>query len=294
MGDGAVSEPDDLPGWLRARLPGRGVGGRSHAVLTTLVSHPSRASYGTAAELAALAGVNVATVTRTAQRLGFDGWPQLRRELRARYLSHLSAPQVAEQHAELAIGASSPLQCDVNALALVTRSPVISQITTVAAAIASARRTYVVADGSYAALALALTHNVRLAGYDVEDVVDGGAAVANRVATVGPSDVVLLISFWRLYKTAVTAAQGAHTAGARVFLLTDATSPDLADHVEQILVVPAEGTSFFPSLTSGLAVLQAIVTELATLDPQRSQASVAAAEAQWQRFGLLHHRTGPI
>lgn len=292
MGDGAIAESGDLPGWLRGRLPTRGLQGQSSAVLTTIISQPSRASYATAAGLASLAGVNVATVTRTAQRLGFDGWPQLQRELRARYLSHLSAPEVAAQHAELAVGAGSPLQRDVDALALVTRSPVVGQIATVAAAIGSARRTYVVADGSYAALALALTHNVRLAGYDIEDVLDGGAAVANRVAAVGPSDVVVLISFWRLYKTALLAAQGAHAAGARVFLLTDATSPDLADHVEQTLVVPAEGAAFFPSLTSGLAVLQAIVTELATLDPQRSQGSVAAAEAQWQRFGLLHHRTG--
>lgn len=290
--DVAVAESGGLPRWLQSRLPGRGVGVQSSAVLATIASQPSRASYGTAAELASLSGVSVATVTRTAQRLGFDGWPQLQHELRARYLSHLSAPQVAERHAELEVGANFALQRDVDGLALVTRSMVVSQITTVAAAMGSARRTYVVADGSYAALALALTHNVRLAGYDAEDVLDGGAAVANRVAAMGPSDVVLLISFWRMYKTALLAAQGAHAAGARVFLLTDVTSPDIAEHVEQTLVVPAEGSAFFPSLTSGLAVLQAIATELAALDPQRTQASVAAAEAEWHRFGLLHHRTG--
>jgi len=44
-------------------------------------------------------------------------------------------------------------------------------------------------------------------------------------------------------------------------------------------------------MTSGLAVLQAVVTELAAVDPERSQSSVEAAEVQWQRFGLLHRGT---
>jgi len=290
-GDDPATESGDLPGWLRTRLPTRGLRGQSSAVVDTMMSQPARASYGTAHELAALAGVNVATVTRTAQRLGYDGWPQLQRELRARYLAHLSAPEVAQQHAASESSGGSPLQRDLEGLAMVTRSPVVGQVGPLAAAIAGARQTLVIADGSYAALALAMAHNARLAGYEVEDVLDGGAAVANRVASLGPDDVVLLISFWRLYETAVLAARSAHAAGARVFLLTDAMSQDLAEHVEQALIVPTEGMAFFPSMTSGLAVLQAVVTELAAVDPERSQSSVEAAEVQWQRFGLLHRGT---
>lgn len=286
-------QPDEeLPRWLRSRLPPRGLRGQSSAVVEVIVSQPARASYDTAQQVAVLAGVNVATVTRTAQRLGYDGWPQLQRELRARHLAHLSAPDVARAHAAADPPTTSPVQRDLESLSMTLRSRVMGQVSVVASAIASARRTLVIADGSYAALAMALAHNARLAGYDVEDVLDGGASVANRLATVAPGDVVLLVSFWRLYETAVVAASAAHQAGARVFLLTDAVSADLAGHVEEALVVPAEGAAFFPSMTSGLAVLQAVVTELADLDPARTHASVAAAEREWQRFALLHRRTG--
>jgi hypothetical protein len=39
-----------------------------------------------------------------------------------------------------------------------------------------------------------------------------------------------------------------------------------------------------------MAVAQAIVTQLAAVDPARTSASIEAAEAMWARFDLLHRR----
>jgi hypothetical protein len=55
-------------------------------------------------------------------------------------------------------------------------------------------------------------------------------------------------------------------------------------------MVPAEGVAFFPSLTAGIAVVQAMVAQLAAIDPPRTSASIEAAEGMWSTFGLLHHR----
>ncbi|MEV1172728.1 RpiR family transcriptional regulator, partial [Nonomuraea sp. NPDC049784] len=63
---------------------------------------------------------------------------------------------------------------------------------------------------------------------------------------------------------------------------------------EAVVIVPAGGEAFFPSLTAGMAVAQALVTHLAAMDPARTGASIEAAESMWTRFGLLHRRpTGP-
>jgi DNA-binding MurR/RpiR family transcriptional regulator len=104
--------------------------------------------------------------------------------------------------------------------------------------------------------------------------------------------VLIAISFWRLYESTVLAANEAHTRGARVFAITDAASPALADAAEHVLMVPAEGVAFFPSLTAGVALAQAIVTQLAAVDPVRTSRSIEAAEAMWSRFDLLHRRPG--
>lgn len=286
--DGAADESDGFEVWLRGRVPERGLRSKGVAVLEVLLTQPRRASYGSAAEAAELAGVNVATVSRTAQALGFGGWSDLQQELRARYLSSLSAPDVAAaQRTEDELGVAS-LRRDLDSLAVLNRRFDERQIRTIAEAIARTRRVLIVAHGSYAAIGAALSHNVRLAGYDATLTHD--ADLANAVSRIEPGDVLVAISFWRLYQHTVTAAEEARNRGARVFVLTDAASPDLAASAEEVLLIPAEGVAFFPSLAPGLAVAQAIVAQLSTVDPERTRKSIEAAEAQWSRFGLMHRQ----
>lgn len=290
-GDVAV-EVDSLRGWIEGKIPSRGLGTKSAAVLATVLSQPARASYGTVQEVALLSGVNVATVTRTAQTLGYAGWPDFQREVRARYLSHLSASEVADQHADISSPVSTSLRQDVDSLVVLIRQLDLKQLDGVAAAIAGARRTYIVSDGSYGALAMAMSHNARLAGYEVESVMGGTSDVANRMAYLDPADVVIVISFWRIYETAVIASKVAHEKGAGLYVITDAITAVLEKIADGVVIVPAEGVSFFPSMTSGLAAVQAIVAKLASIDPPRTRQAVAAAESQWQRFSLLHRRAG--
>jgi DNA-binding MurR/RpiR family transcriptional regulator len=284
---------DSLETWLRQRMPDRGLRPKGAAVLEVLLTQPRRVSYASAAETAELAGVNVATVSRTAQSLGFDGWADLQHEFRARYLSALSAPDVARAHrTDTAVGIAS-LRRDLDSLAWLAERLDEQVITLVADGIAAARRTLVVANGSYGAVGSALTHNIRLAGYDAAMIHDD-ADLANSVAAMSSDDVMVAISFWRLYQSTVTAAEQARGRGARVFVLTDAASPPLAEAAEELLLIPAEGVSFFPSLVPGIAVAQAIVAHLSTVDPVRSRKSIEEAEQQWARFGLLArqpHRT---
>lgn len=281
---------DGFEGWLRDRVPGRGLRPKAAAVLEVLLSQPRRATFGSTVELAQLAGVNVATVTRTAQALGFAGWPALQQELRARYLSSLSAPQVAAEHRGVDSPISASLRRDLDSLALLDRRFDEAAILTVAEAIAAARRTVVIADGSYAAVGIAFAHNARLAGYNVVAVTAGDAELANSVAAIGSGDVLIAISFWRLYESTVLAANEARFQGARVFAVTDAASPALAEAAEEVVLVPAEGVAFFPSLTAGMAVVQAMVAQLAAIDPARTSASIETAECMWSKFGLLHRR----
>jgi DNA-binding MurR/RpiR family transcriptional regulator len=284
---------DGFEDWLRDRVPARGLQSKAGAVLDVLLSQPRRASFASAATLAELAGVNNATVTRTAQALGFSGWPALQQELRARYLSSLTAPQVAAEHHGVGSPSSASLRRDLDNLVVLNRRSNEDIIRTVAEAVAAARRTVVIADGSYAAIGHAFAHNARLAGYDVLLVAHGGAELANTIASLDAGDVLIAISLWRLVESTVLAAEEAHSRGTRVFALTDAASPALSKAAEHVLTVPAEGVAFFPSLTAGMAVVQALVAQLASVDPSRTKSSIETAEGMWARFSLLHRRAAP-
>lgn len=216
----------ELATWLRDATPARGLRPKAAAIVDFLVSQPQQAAYASVADVARRVGANPATVTRTAQALGYGGWPDLQRELRARYLSHLSAAQVNAAHREE--GGTSwagSLSRDQENLAQLAAHADDEAVARIARAIASARRTLVIAAGSYASAGTALAHNARLAGYDVRLEATGGADLVNSVAALGPEDLLIAISFWRLYQSTVTAAEDASERGTRVFVITDAASP---------------------------------------------------------------------
>ncbi|MBO9706555.1 MAG: MurR/RpiR family transcriptional regulator, partial [Arthrobacter sp.] len=76
--------------WLGDAIPPLKLTKAQARVVDALTVNPKLASYGDVTEVANRAGVNSSSVVRTAQALGYRGWPDLQRELRARYLVHIS------------------------------------------------------------------------------------------------------------------------------------------------------------------------------------------------------------
>ena len=274
-----------LERWI-ADLTRRGtVTPKGREVVAMIRQHPRDASFFSVRELADKIGVNIATVTRTAQSLGFEGWTELQRELRSRYLASLSASQVAEEHAEGSDAAASFAR-DRADLAFTARSTSTESIREVAQRIATARRILCFAQGSYAAVGVALAHYCSLAGYDMRHITEP-AAVASYLAKFGPDDLLIAINSWRMNASTVFALDAATEAGAVKVLITDTTNALASTAVHHRLVAPAESVSFFVSQVGAMSVCQAIVVELAAVDPARTKASLARAEREWERFGLV-------
>ena len=143
---------DGLDAWLRGRVPDKGLKPKAAAVLDVLLAQPRRASYGSAAELAELAGANTATVTRTAQALGFAGWPGAAagtaRQVPGR-AERSRGGRRTHRNGETEPPSAASVQRDVENLALLARRMDVEAVRALAGAIATARRTIVVAIGSY-------------------------------------------------------------------------------------------------------------------------------------------------
>lgn len=137
--------------WLDSLHDGAKVSARQHQVLAILRSQPRLASYGSVGDIARASASNPSTVTRTAQTLGFSGWTDFQYELRSRYLASLSAVEVAAEHASKPHSPGlAAITTDRENLAHLARNVDADAIIAAAAAIAAARRTYIIAAGSYA------------------------------------------------------------------------------------------------------------------------------------------------
>lgn len=274
--------------WLRDLVAKASLSKAPRAVVQAMIADPAFASYASLSNLSDRADVDNATVTRAAQGLGYDGWPSLRSDIRTRFLMTLSSSEVIS--VRTAHREDGPFDASLarqrEDLAAADQGIDRRTVGEVVTAISQANRLIVTACGSHALVARALNHQMNLSGYR-SDFIDDAATLANAISTLKAKDVVIAITFWRLYKLTLLAARQAKARGATVCIVSDAPVALLRDISDHLLLVPTDGTSFFPSLVASLAVVEGMCAELAALHPERTQQAITRAEAEWDAFDLL-------
>lgn len=274
--------------WLRDRLGGREPSQGAAKVLRALSSHAREMSYASTADAARLAAVNVATVVRAAQLLGYPGWPALRAEARSRYLSGLSASEVLSEHAAAADSPVwSTVRSDLRNLRSLAQVLDPAQVERVARLVHDARTTLVLGSGSFAAPGLQLAHIAQTVGYDVRLHREGGTALFNAVSLLAGGDCLVVFRLWRSPSEVMQAARVAADRGARVVVVTDQGSADVLEVADELVMVPSEGASMFPSLTAPVTVVHAILASLIALDEEHARRATDGAESLWTTFGLF-------
>lgn len=288
-----VGEPEPswargLPGWVLARLAGRVPGEAVLKVLTALAVNPRQLSYASTAHAAQVAGVNVASVVRAGQLLGYDGWPGLRADVRSRYLAGLSAAQVLDEHGDAAASPSgAAVQRDLRNLQDLAAVLDDEQIRRVAGLVQRAGTTLVLGSGSFAAPGLQLAHIAATVGYDARLHRDGGTSLLNAASLLRPGDCLVLFRLWRSPREMMSAARVAADGGASVVVVSDRGTQEIRDVADEVVLVPSEGASMFPSLTAAVSVVHAVLAELIHLDEEHATAASDRAEALWGELGLF-------
>ncbi|MEU0493217.1 MurR/RpiR family transcriptional regulator [Nocardiopsis sp. NPDC006139] len=274
--------------WIEAALGDGRLGRAAERVVRVLRDEQKFASYASTAEVAERAGVNVATVVRAAQTLGFSGWPALRLELRSRYLASLSAGEVLAEHAGSdADPVRAAFRADREGLRGLEATIEPDRVRALAAAIHGARRTGVVGSGTFAAPGLQLAHAAGIMGYDVVRFEVGGTALVSALARMGPEDLFLACDLWRLPTALRSAARVAAGRSVPVAVITDRRDSPLAQGAAHVLLVPSEGVGMFPSLTPAMSVIHAVLAELARIGGERVLRAVRDTERLWEETELF-------
>lgn len=232
-----------------------------------IASNPRYASFASASELAEHTQVNVATVVRFAQGLGFAGWPEFQLNLRHRYLGTLLPSGVLRDHDEPQPGApiERALRRDIENLQAAVDSIDVDKVQEVAGLIAAAPRTLVIASGSFAAPGLILSHLGHFMGYDIHLESRGPVNVVAALSNFGPGDCVITMSFWRVLKDAMLATAYCKRQGITTITITDSLFSEQAQLADHALVVPTESVSFFQSMTAATGLVHGLLAELQQL-----------------------------
>ena len=250
--------------------------GSKAAIADFLLRNPVRATAWGIEELALNTQTSTATLSRFARTLGFNGYAALRSGM-ADALQNALQPvfhpvdklRNALRRGDEQGGNTSPviaesLQSSLANLQAAAAGLNPGQLMATARKILAADTVYTMGFGISAHLSAILALNLQPFCRQAINVVEfGGTEVAaGRLMNIGPSDILLVISFPRYASDAVMLTRYARDRGAHVIALTDSMASPLAPWVHEVLVAPASHPVLSSSFTASLLVVEALVTAL--------------------------------
>lgn len=246
-----------------------------------VVDHPDDVALLTMREQARRAGVLPATMTRLAQRLGYDGFDAVRdlyaAAVRAGDLGFAGGAgrQLAAQREKGASGlADAHLAAVSDDLAALRAPEALERLGAAAALLAAAPRLYCLGLRASFPPAWAAAYLLGLIDDRAILLDDGAALLADRARGAGEGDAALVFGFAPYTRATVEAARGLADRGVALVAVTDSPLSPLARAARvTIRVGGGESPAFFRSFAAAFAVAEVLAALIAG---QRGDAALAA------------------
>jgi DNA-binding MurR/RpiR family transcriptional regulator len=224
-----------------------------------LTSH-QRVAFMSASRLARLLGVDVATVTRFSQQIGYEGYTELIREIQETVLEEMRRARAPmSERMEAAEGQiARTLWWDWMNLEKTIQNISLEDADRAVAAIRAARRIFIVSEGAGAGLAVATANYLRVSKPYVDVLNHGAFDMAMVLKEMGPEDVVIGIGFTNYAFSATRALELARERGARTIGVIAQADCPIGATAEILFTCSATEQGYLPSLTGVSAILFAL------------------------------------
>jgi len=265
---------------------------KQQRVARFLAANEGVAAFTPATDIAARLQVDPATVVRLAKSLGFQGYPDLQRHLRARFPHHypsfvtantqnganggtsLVARAFAQDHENLRLGLE---QLDEMAFDAVVE------------AIGRSRRILIFGGGVATGVVAFLGSSLRTMGFPIDQPVSDGLPLVQELVLLQPEDLAFGVGFYRYVGQTVTVLERAREIGVPRIVLTDSPLSPLVPLANHALYAPVESISHRVSLVAPMAVANALVAACAARHPEQVAATLRRLDEEYRAAGLLTH-----
>jgi DNA-binding MurR/RpiR family transcriptional regulator len=242
-------------------------------------------------ESASEAGVTQATMTRLAQRLGFDGFEALRAPYRRQLASAQSVPyRQRDQAAPDPFAQLNALQqANVASLTMLNN---VASLANAAEAMLAAARVFFLGLRACHGLAFHLHYAYGLIKPNGTLLNDLGGTMADQVLQMTPGDLLVAVSQTPYTRQTVEIAALARRRNIDTLVLTDSALAPIARGAQHVLLFDTASTSFFHSITGAQALAESLLAAVAARGGEavlqrlrRMQTHLRATRAYWERSG---------
>jgi DNA-binding MurR/RpiR family transcriptional regulator len=229
-----------------------------------LLSHYPFAGLGTVAEFAARSGISAPSVLRFVTRLGFGGFPEFQKHLRAELEAQLKSPLAKADPAHSQTTGTSELAVFADAVIANLRATVQSlppaEFEATAALLSDPRRRIHFAGGRFTeATARYAERHFRILRGDI-NYIDGQPSLwRDRVIEIGRRDVLVVFDIRRYQDDIIALAETASKQGATVVLMTDQWLSPIARVARHVLPAHVAAPSNWDSSAGLLLIVESLL-----------------------------------
>ncbi len=247
-----------------------------------------KAAFMTASKLGEKVGVSESTVVRFANIVGFNGYPELQKELQRKLKSKLTSVQRME--------VSDSLVADENAVIKLMNADIglirdtietVSQdgFNEAVRAINSAKRIYILGVRSSAALASFMYFYLNPV---FENVVLVEAAsegeMFEQMFRIGEDDICVALSFPRYSNRTINTLRFVGDRGAKIIAITDSDESPIAKLADILLVAKSSIVSVADSLVAPLSLINALVAAVTFSRREEAYNNFNELERIWDEY----------
>ena len=285
----SVDQSLALPDRIVALLPQ--MSKKQKQIARFILNNQEYVAFASAADVGERTRSSAATVVRSCQVLGYQGFIHLQMAVR----EGLSIQRTAVQRLEERL-VNPPPEMDVYTRVFATDIHNIERLVVLmdpgcfhAALneITRARRILVVGDGLAAGMATFFTHALQVAGLSAQGIAGGGEPLALAVAFLQPDDLVIGIGFWRNLRDVVQAIEQARQKGVKTIGITDSKLSPLARLTDYPFLTATDGVAHSLSPVATVSLLNAFVAALSFEMPDQVVTTLRQVEEAYRQSDLL-------
>jgi len=256
-------------GEARSRL-----GSQRQQLVRSILENCEETCFLSSRELARRFAVDAATIVRTAQALGYKGFPDFAADLRKHFVTRITPYTVLKAATQENRSVTDHINhCldksleNLNALNVeLDRSKVIE----LAKHIHRARRILVIGVDMAATLAYHFGYGLSTLGFDAEAPIGSEGNLQHKVKILTSKDLLIAISFGQCLRITVETVQQASKHDVPTFGITDSDTTPIARYCDAHFIAAAASPSFLSSYAAPMALINAILVACVHLNPKRS------------------------
>jgi DNA-binding MurR/RpiR family transcriptional regulator len=261
------------------------LGPQRQQLIRAILDHCEETSFLSSRELAKRYGVDAATVVRTVQALGYDGFAHFTTDLRQHLMTRITPYTVlkaaTQERRSVTDHVDHSLDKALDNLNLLRANLDRERVVELAKLIHRAKRILVIGVDFAASLAYYLSYGLTTLGYDAEAPIGSEGNLQHKIKVLTSKDLLIAISFGQCIRVTVESVKRARKQGIMTFGITDSDTTPIARYCDKYLAAVVFSPSFLNSYVAPMALINAIHVASAHLDLKRSLTKLKPTDKEY-------------